>query len=66
MGAATKGEAPPLSARRAGEISFKWESGRLHVDDRPWGPPKKPVVVKALPEPTQLHFYVLASQNDAQ
>jgi diacylglycerol kinase (ATP) len=64
--AAAKGEAPPLSARRGREISFKWENAPLHVDDRLWGPPKKPVVVRALPEPTQLHFYVLASQNDAQ
>jgi diacylglycerol kinase (ATP) len=63
--AATKDEAPPLSTRRGREISLKWEKGPLHVDDRLWGPPKKPVVVKARPEPTQLHFYVLASKYDA-
>jgi hypothetical protein len=39
--AATKGETPPTT--RGGEISFKWEKGL--VDDRLWGPRKKPVVV---------------------
>jgi diacylglycerol kinase family enzyme len=56
--AASKGEAPPLFARRAREISFKWEKGRLHVDDRLSGPTKKPAWVKARVETTQLHVFV--------
>jgi len=61
--AASKGEAPPLSARRGREISFKWEKGPLHVDDRLWDPPKKPVVIKAQVEAMQLHFYVLERKS---
>jgi diacylglycerol kinase (ATP) len=61
--AASKGEAPPVTARRGKDISFRWEKGPLHVDDRLWDPPKKPVVVKAQVEAMQLHFYVLERKS---
>jgi diacylglycerol kinase (ATP) len=63
--AASKGDAPPLSSRRGRNISFKWEKGPLHIDDRLWGPPKKPVAVKVRVEATQLHVYVPRSKSDA-
>ena len=63
--AASKGEAPPLTVKRGRDISFKWDKSALHVDDRLWGPPKKPVAVKARMEATQLHVYVSARKGDA-
>jgi len=63
--AASKGEAPPLTVKRGRDISFKWDKSALHVDDRLWGPPKKPVAVKARMEATQLHVYVPARKGDA-
>jgi diacylglycerol kinase (ATP) len=63
--AASKGDAPPLSSRRGRNISFKWEKGPLHIDDRLWGPPKKPVAVKVRVEATQLHVYVPRSKSDS-
>jgi diacylglycerol kinase family enzyme len=59
----SKGETPPLTARRGRDISFKWDKGPLHIDDRLWDPPKKPVVVKAQLEAMQLHFYVLERKS---
>jgi diacylglycerol kinase (ATP) len=61
--AASKG-APPISTRRGRHISFKWEKGPLHVDDRLWGPPKKPMAVKARVDATQLHVYVPESKSN--
>jgi diacylglycerol kinase family enzyme len=63
--AASKGEAPPLTVKRGRDISFKWDKSAVHVDDRLWGPPKKPVAVKARMEATQLHVYVPARKGDA-
>jgi diacylglycerol kinase family enzyme len=61
----SKGEAPPLSTRRGRDISFKWAKGPLHVDDRLWGPPKKPVLVKARVETQQIHVYIPRNKSDA-
>jgi diacylglycerol kinase family enzyme len=61
----SKGEAPPLSTRRGRDISFKWAKGPLHVDDRLWGPPKRPVLVKARVETQQIHVYIPRNKSDA-
>jgi diacylglycerol kinase (ATP) len=48
----------PFLVRQGRKIVLQWHSGHLHIDDRAWAPPKKPVQIKIKLEPKGLRICV--------
>jgi hypothetical protein len=44
----------PFLVRQGRKIILQWDSGHLHIDDRAWAPPEKPVQIKIKLEPKGL------------
>jgi hypothetical protein len=36
----------PFLVRQGAKVVLQWDSGHLHIDDRVWTPPEKPVRIK--------------------